>query len=139
MSDTRTIEIDFEIHKKIESERKNFSETPNTVLRRLLNIDIKSTSPKTIQNSGRPWAGKRVVLPHGTELKMEYNGIVYTGRIDNSYWHVEGKKFNSPSAAASGTVLTKKGTHTNLNGWNLWQIKRPSDIDWTNIDSLRNH
>jgi hypothetical protein len=39
MADLQTIEIDFDVHKRIELERTSFTETPNAVLRRLLSID----------------------------------------------------------------------------------------------------
>ena len=38
MSEIATIEIDFDIHKRIEMERQSFTESPNDVLRRLLGL-----------------------------------------------------------------------------------------------------
>lgn len=136
MADLRTIEIDFDVHKLIELERTSFTETPNAVLRRLLKIDDSQPAPEL--TGGRPWAGKGVTLPHGTDLRMEYNGQVYTGRIENGRWLVEDKEFNSPSAAAGGVALTKEGRHTSLDGWIYWQVKRPGDRGWTAIRALRN-
>jgi len=139
MSEMRTIEIDFEVHKRIELERTSFNEPPNTALRRLLGIEgaAPAAPPQAAVPSGRPWAGKGVTLPHGTELSMEYNGRVYTGRIENGRWLVEGKEFKSPSAAAGGVALTKDGRHTSLDGWIYWQVKRPGDAGWTAISTLR--
>ncbi|MCT8988870.1 hypothetical protein NYR54_00975 [Chelativorans sp. SCAU2101] len=141
MSEMRTIEIDFEVHKRIELERTSFNEPPNTALRRLLGIEgaAPAAPPQTAAPSGRPWAGKGVTLPHGTELRMEYNGRVYTGRIENGRWLVEGKEFKSPSAAAGGVALTKDGRHTSLDGWIYWHVKRPGDAGWTAIRTLRSH
>jgi hypothetical protein len=68
---------------------------------------------------------------------MEYNGRVYTGRIDNGRWLVEGKEFKSPSAAAGGVALTKDGRHTSLDGWIYWYVKRPGDANWIALSSLR--
>jgi hypothetical protein len=137
MSEMRTIEIDFEVHKRIEMARMSFAETPNAVLRRLLHINGEAPAVPIPSSSGRPWAGKGVTLPHSTELRMEYNGHVYTGRIDNGRWLVEGKEFKSPSAAASGVALTKDGRHTSLDGWIYWQVKRPGDTNWIAIGQLR--
>lgn len=140
MPDLRTIEIDFDVHKIIELERSSFSETPNEVLRRLLKVNGASSAPKKVApdtNAGRPWAGKGVTLPHGTELRMEYNGRRYTGAIDNGEWAIEGKRFKSPSAAAGGVALTKDGKRTNLDGWIYWYAKRPGDTDWVSIKQLR--
>ncbi|GGZ44238.1 hypothetical protein [Asticcacaulis endophyticus] len=136
MQNMRSIEIDFDVHKKIEIERLNFSETPNDVLRRLLKITVKE-SKYSQSLMGKPWSGKGVTLPHQTELRMEYNGTVYEGRITNGIWVVEGKDFNSPSAAASGIAVTKKGKTTNLDGWIYWRVKRPGDTAWTAIADLR--
>jgi hypothetical protein len=139
MPDLRTIEIDFDVHKIIELERSSFSETPNEVLRRLLRVNGASSAPKVVPdtNAGRPWAGKGVTLPHGTDLRMEYNGRRYTGTIDNGEWVVEGERFKSPSAAAGGVALTKDGKRTNLDGWIYWYAKRPGDTDWVSIKQLR--
>lgn len=138
MPDLRTIEIDFDVHKIIELERNSFSETPNEVLRRLLKVSGKRSSSQPQKAMiGRPWSGKGVTLPHGTELRMDYNGRQYTGTIDNGEWVVEGQRFKSPSAAAGGVAVTKSGKHTNLDGWNYWEAKRPGDTDWVAIKEMR--
>ncbi len=136
MTDFQTIEIDFDVHKRIELERQSFAESPNAVLRRLLNIGGTS-SPVSTVTLGRPWAGKGVTLPDGTELRMEYNGRVHAGIIQDGVWMVEGGQYKSPSAAAGGVARTKDGKKTNLDGWTYWQVKRPEDVNWIGIDELR--
>jgi len=135
MRELRTIEIDFDVHKRIELERTSFTETPNAVLRRLLNIPDDKPAPQL--SPGRPWTGKGVTLPHGTELRMEYNGRVHKGVIENGAWHVEGGQYRSPSAAASGVARTKGGNRTSLDGWIYWHAKRPGDANWIGISQLR--
>ena len=135
MSELRSIEIDFDVHKCIELERRTFQETPNEVLRRLLGIDKKSRSLGV--STGRPWSGKGVTLPHGTDVRMEYNGRLHIGTIHDGEWLVEGKRFKSPSAAAGGVATTKLGKHPSLDGWEYWQVKRPGDHDWVPISELR--
>ena len=140
MSAIRTIEIDFDIHKLIESKRMSFSDTPNEVLRRELGLGTSPNGPPpaTRPESGESsWMGKGVTLPHGTELRMEYNGRQYSGVIENGKWLVEGKCFNSPSAAAGGVALTRDGKSPQLDGWIYWHCKRPGDTDWTSIKQLR--
>src|SRR6056297_1141590 len=92
MGQTRTIEIDFDVHRAIELERRDFDESPNEVLRRLLDLapsapsaSVEKGRPSSpgSERSGRPWSGKGVELPHGTELRMEYNGQVFLGRIED--------------------------------------------------------
>ena len=136
MSELRTIEIDFDVHKIIELERTGFSETPNEVLRRLLKVNGPLPTKPTTEPAGRPWSGKGVTLSHGTELRMEYNGRQYTGAIENGEWVVEGKRFRSPSAAAGGVAVTKNGKHTNLDGWIYWYAKRSGDTEWVAIKQL---
>ena len=137
MSEFRTIEIDFDVHKMIEMERQSFTESANDVLRRLLKIGEQSQGhPRPVRN-GRPWSGKGVTLPHGTKLRMEYNGCEYSGVIEDGGWSVDGKRFLSPSAAASGVAVTRDGKHTNLDGWIYWYIRRPSDEDWIAMRQLR--
>ncbi|WFU08597.1 hypothetical protein QA646_15035 [Rhizobium sp. CB3090] len=137
MTELRTIEIDFDVHKRIELARQSFAETPNTVLRRLLQIEDQALAAQVTDTGGRPWASKGVTLPHGTELRMEYNGRVHTGIIQNGAWLVEGDRYSSPSAAAGGVALTKDDKRTNLDGWKYWHIRRPEETKWIAISSLR--
>lgn len=139
MNEFRTIEIDFEVHKRIEMERRNFSEMPNSVLRRILKIDEgkKAAEKPTPTPPGRPWSGKGVTLLHGTKLRMQYNGRQHIGLIDNGEWLVEDRRFKSPSAAAGGVALTRNGKHTKLDGWNYWEARQPGNQDWARIKDLR--
>jgi len=139
MSQLRTIEIDFDIHKMIEAERRSFDESPNDVLRRLLNLGrLNSISPRsTTSNGKRSWSGDGVELSQGTRLRMEYNQRVYCGVIDDGEWLIENRRFPSPSAAASAIGLTKKGKTTNLDGWKYWYVQRPGEDNWLFLNSLR--
>ena len=140
MSDFQTIEIDFDVHKKIEAERKGFSDSPNDALRRLLDLGealkpLPQTSAQT--NSGRAWQGKTVSLPHGTKVRMRYNGTQYKGLIDDGQWLVEEERYGSPSAAASGVAITKSGNKTSLDGWIYWEAMKPGESRWTAIKQLK--
>ena len=140
MRDFQTIEIDFDVYKKIEAERKGFSDSPNDALRRLLNLGESSKPLLEISaqtNGGRAWQGKTVSLPHGTEVRMKYNGTQYKGLIDNGQWLVEGEKYGSPSAAASGVAITKSGNKTSLDGWIYWEAMKPGESRWTPIKKLK--
>lgn len=158
MPNLRRIEIDFDVHKKIEEARRSFSDSPNAVLRRLLNIggdeqcserltpmnnelgeasEFTGARPWLDEDSEQPWWGKGVTLPHGTELRMEYRGRLYSGVIENGRWVVEGERFGSPSKAAGGVARTTDGKRPQLNGWIYWQVRRPGDEDWIPINQLR--
>jgi len=137
MAETKTIEIDLDVHKLIESSRETFSEPPNTVLRRLLELG-ESGSPQPQRDPSRgAWTGKGVLLPDGTELRMQYRGQEHRGVIRDSVWLIEGRRFNSPSAAAGGVARTKDGRRPSLDGWKYWHVKRPGDPGWRALDSLR--
>lgn len=140
MQEMRSIEIDFDVSKKIELERVSFSETANDVLRRLLGVQ-RSERPQTQVSvavpSGASWHGKGVTLPDTTQLKMSYNGRTYEGVISDGAWMVAGKRHSSPSAAAGAVGVTKDGGKTSLDGWLYWQAKLPNSSRWVKIRSLR--
>lgn len=132
----RTVEIDFDVHKKIEQARMSFGEDDNTVLRRLLGL--KAASPKPAGDvKGTPWEDNGVLLPHGTKIRMEYTRVKHEGVISNGRWLVEGSLYDTPSGAATAIVTTKGGKSTKLNGWTYWQVKRPQDADWVSLMALR--
>ena len=134
----RSIEIDFEVHKRIEAERTGFTESANDVLRRLLGIGQAVTaSPPAVAAGGRPWTGKGVTLPSGTRLRMDYNGRAIAGVVGDGIWLVEGREFSSPSSAASELCRTKAGKKTSIDGWKYWQAQRPGDDRWVDIGRLR--
>lgn len=135
MSILRTIEIDFDIHKLIEAERRGFDESPHKALRRLLGLPQVPEASQA-PSPGRPWKGDGIVLDHGTPVRMNYNGRLHEGQIDDGKWLVEGIRYSSPSGAASGTAVTKKGKKTNLNGWTIWEVKRASDAEWICLNDL---
>ncbi len=136
----KTIEIDFDVFQIITLERKNFDESENDALRRLLGIEKPyvgvGADPEQI-DSGCPWFGKGVELPAKTEVRMEYLGNQYRGTIRDGLWEVGGNSYKSPSAAASGVARTKDGRKTSLNGWTLWHVKRPHDNKWTALNKIR--
>lgn len=137
MLETRTIEIDFDVHKHLEAARTSFSETPNETLKRILGIErCASDAPSPNVPQGRPWAWKGVELAHGTELRMDYNGRQHSGIVRNGIWVVESKEYSSPSAACS-VARTKDGRSTPLDGWKYWYVRQPGQMRWTLIDKLR--
>jgi hypothetical protein len=135
MSEYRPIDIDFDVHKKIELERQSFAETDNEVLRRLLSIG-HSLKASAANISGRPWVWKGVELPHGTELRMTYNGRTHSGMIQNGRWMIGGREYSSPSSAAGALARTKAGGSPSLNGWELWEAKLPGTERWRGLKSF---
>jgi hypothetical protein len=141
MTQYRTIEVDFDVHKCIENERHGFDESQNDALRRLLQLGKPKADPATAIPSSPPrrksWSDQGVTLPHETAIRMNYNGRTYEGRIIDGSWVIGEHSFVSPSGAASGVAVTKKGKHTRLDGWIYWQAKLPGSDTWNSLESLR--
>ncbi|NGM44182.1 hypothetical protein G5B31_01385 [Rhodobacter sp. SGA-6-6] len=145
----KTIEIDFDVHRLIELERQGFDEPENSALRRLLKLPTSnapstptkaaagSEGPEETTDAGMAWSWKGVVLPHGTQLRMEYRGQMVRGQVQNGKWVVAGKPYTSPSDAAGSSVKTKRGDRPSLNGWVYWEVKRPTDTSWRKLNSLK--
>ena len=130
------IEIDVDVSSIINSARLTANETSNDVLRRLLGL---GSAPLFSHGTSIQWSDGSVVLPNGTRLRMMYGRPkrVYVGEIRNGRWIVNGMTFRSPSGAASGVALTATGQNTRLNGWHLWEVKRPNDHAWFRLASIR--
>jgi hypothetical protein len=137
-----TIEIDFDIHKMIESERRSFTEPHYMALRRLLKLpDIEPGSAKeqTRAPEGRSWRDGLVELPHGTLARMAYDRgkQVFQGEFLDGKLVVNGQSFDALSEAASELARTKAGTKTSLNGWIYWEAKLPGESKWRRLSDIR--
>lgn len=137
-----TMEIDFDIHKVIETERRNFEEPSYVALRRLLKLpepekleDKQSPPPE----HGRPWRLGHVEVPHGSLARMEYDRgrQVYEGQFLDGKLVVNGQAFATLSSAARALATTKNGQPPNLNGWNYWQAKFPGETEWRSLEEMR--
>ena len=135
MSEFTSIQIDFEVFQKIQSERKSFNDSDNNALRRL--IGLSSTASAFSDNDNQtPMKGGinlryGVSLPEGAQLRMRYGGTYHNGEVrDGSIW-VNGKSFKGPSPAAVEI------TGGNVNGWNYWEVLFPGSNNWVKIIRLR--
>ncbi len=128
----RMIEIDFDVHKVIEANRTSFEDTPNSVLRRLLDLpgDQSDVFSETLDEDGA-WTDGLVVLPAFTELRMTYNRQHFRALVRNGKWHDDqGGIHTSPSGAACSLARTKDGKKTHLNGKNYWEVRLPNSSEW---------
>lgn|SRR5690348_6469856 len=142
MDHLQKIEIDWDIHKLIEAERRSFDEPPYIALRRLLKLPPSKLSPASELRdigTGLPWTDEGVTVPHGSLARMEYcrGAQVYEGKFLNGRLVVNGKSFLSLSAAADALAVTKAGRKTSLNGWNYWQVKFPGEAEWRSLKDMR--
>ena len=137
-----TIEIDFDIHKRIEAERKGFDEPPRMALRRLLNLPelpIDSADGPRALPEGRAWREGLVEVPHGSLARMSYQRgkQIFEGRFWDGKLIVDGRSFDTLSSAASALAVTKFGDHPSLNGWNYWEAKFPGESKWRSLSKMR--
>ncbi len=126
------IEVDFDVFKALTARRPSEAVTENDVLRQLLRLPPRNSSAVTA-DSPRPedWVTKGVRLPAGTELRATYKGQTYLARVSSGALVYDGKRFNSPSAAAMSI------TGNPVNGWTFWECRLPGQGRRTTLKELR--
>jgi len=127
------IEIDFDVFKELTNRRATESMTYNDVLRELLGLNpLKTsvTSSASVSSAG-DWTTKGVTFPAGTEFRANYKGRTLLGKVESGSLVVNGKRFDSPSAAAVSI------TGNMVNGWIFWECRMPGRTSWQTIKMLR--
>lgn len=130
----RTIEVDFDVYKTLTSRRPTEDVTENDVLRDLLGLSPKRqrADPNVIPVSdANAWTVKGVRFPADTEFRATFKGQTWLGRVEHGALVINGKKFDTPSAAA--VAITKVAT----NGWTFWECRLPGQASWQIIKGLR--
>lgn len=128
-----TIEIDFDVFKELTTRRTTESISYNDVLRKLLGLNpLKESvlSPDVATSEGA-WTTKGVTFPAGSEFRANYKGRIISGKVESGYLVVNGKRFDSPSAAAVSI------TGNMVNGWIFWECRLPGKVSWQILKSLR--
>lgn len=137
----KTIEIDFDIHKKIEAERRGFDEPPYLALRRLLKLpEIELPEIDDDPNrEGEPFVEDGVEILHGSDARMRYQRgtQVFEGKFLDGKLVVDGVAYPTLSAAASDLARTRDGKKTNLNGWLYWEVRAPGTSRWRAMKDIR--
>ena len=125
------IEIDFDVFKALTARRQSEDVSENDVLRQLLRLGPKSTPSRTTSPAVDDWVIKGVRLPAGTELRATYKARTHLARVAAGALELNGRKFDSPSAAAISI------TGNPVNGWTFWQCRLPGQPKWQMLRSLR--
>lgn len=128
-----TIDVDFDVFKQLTVRRATEDVSYNDVIRELLGLgqaNAKATGNAT-SSAPNDWVAKGVRFPAGTEFRASYKGQVRTGRVEGGALTVDGKRYESPSAAA---VAVTGGP---VNGWIFWECRLPGKSTWQSIDRLR--
>ena len=128
-----TIEVDFDVYKQLTVRRSTEEVSYNDVIRELLGLGQGKVSASKASQSPSPedWVAKGVRFPAGTEFRANYKGQIYTGRVEGGALAVNGKKYDSPSAAAVAI------TGSPVNGWRFWECRLAGKSSWQLIESLR--
>ena len=130
----RTIEVDFDVFKALTTRRPSEDVTENDVLRDLLGLRSKrgpgAKAPTETPDAG-DWIVKGIRFPTGTEFRANYKGQTWLGRVERGALVVNGRRFDTPSAAA--VFITKSPT----NGWTFWECRLPGQASWQIIKGLR--
>ena len=127
------IEIDFDVFKELTNRRATESITCNDVLREILGLNPKKTTSinTDLASSAGSWTTKGVTFPAGTEFRTTYKGQTIFGKVEDGFLMVNGKRFDSPSAAAVSI------TGNMVNGWIFWECRFPGKTAWQIIKALR--
>ena len=126
------IEVDFDVFKALTMRRASEHVTENDVLRQMLGLSSKKepTVPAARPEAG-DWITKGVRFPAGTEFRAKYKGQTWLGRVEGGALVVNGKRYDTPSAAAVPI------TENPVNGWTFWECRLPGQAGWKIIKALR--
>ena len=137
----RPIDIDLDVHRCIEQRRRSFGQSPNDILREYFDLPPRPGAPASAPEGDTAkagdWSWKGVTLPAGTELRMTYNGRTHAGTVAGGAWQIAGATYTSPSSAADALARSRDGKHVSLNGWKLWEARKPGSKKWELLDDLR--
>lgn len=127
-----TIDVDFDVFKAITLRRTSEEVTANDVLRQVLGLPSRKepTVPSPRMEAG-DWVTKGVRFPAGTEFRAKYKGQTWLGRVEAGALVLNGKRYDSPSAAAISI------TDNPVNGWTFWECRLPGQGGWKILKSLR--
>jgi predicted CopG family antitoxin len=128
-----TIEVDFDVFKQLTVRRATEDVSYNDVIRELLGLgESKEKASKEItSNSSTDWVAKGVRFAAGTEFRATYKGQIRVGVVERGALVVDGKQYDSPSAAAVAI------TGSPVNGWRFWDCRFPGKSSWQPIETLR--
>lgn len=128
----QTIDVDFDVYKAITLRRTSEEVTANDVLRQVLGLPSRNepTLPTSRSDAG-DWITKGVRFPSGTEFRANYKGQTWLGRVEGGALMLNGKRYDSPSAAAISI------TNNPVNGWTFWECRLPGQGHWTILKALR--
>jgi hypothetical protein len=127
------IEIDFEVFKELTNRRATEHVTYNDVLREVLGLKPLTAPPTKpiLETPVGAWTTKGITFPAGTEFRANYKGQTILAKVESGSLVLNGKRFDSPSAAAVSI------TGNMVNGWIFWECRMLGKTSWQTIKMLR--
>lgn len=127
-----TIEVDFDVFKALTARRPTEETSENDVLRQILGLPTRKAGPtQSAAPAPGDWVTKGVRFPAGTEFRAAYKGQTYLARVEGGGLMLNGKRFDTPSAAAMSIADSP------VNGWTFWEARLPGQAGWKMIRTLR--
>ena len=126
------IYVDFDVFKALTARRATESVTENDVLRQLFGLTpAGQIRHADARHRAGDWVAKGVRFPEGTAVRAKYKGKTYFAEVKDGALFVEGKRYDSPSAAAISI------TGNPVNGWAFWEARLPGQGEWKTMKSFR--
>jgi hypothetical protein len=127
-----TIEVDFDVFKALTARRPTEDVSENDVIRQILGLPARRLAqPAPTAPAPGDWITKGVRFPAGTEFRAAYKGQTYLGRVEGGALTLNGKRFDTPSAAAMSI------SDSPVNGWTFWEARLPGQAAWKALRSFR--
>jgi len=127
-----TIEVDFDVFKALTARRPSEEVSENDVLRQILGLPArKASQAQPAAPAPGDWVAKGVRFPAATEFRATYKGQTYLARVEGGGLMLNGKRFDTPSAAAMSIADSP------VNGWTFWEARLPGQAGWKMIKTLR--
>lgn len=133
------IEIDNEVWKELQKRAIPLVDTPNSVLRKLLelgNVNISQTidgaKPENYSFAELLTSPNIIDSLEGKRIWRKYKGRDYYAEVRNGKYIIDDKTFDSPSGAA---MYVSKGVP--INGWTFWRYLNSINNQWLPISELR--
>ena len=102
--------------------------------------EAEQESPLGMSSLVQLWRSPRgEMFPVGLKLRAQYVGKTYNAKVTNQGIEFDGKKYDSPSAAAIAVKETagKVGAGANTNGWQFWEMWDAKVMTWVSIQGLK--
>jgi len=106
-----------------------------SVIERIVDDFLERTEDdfnNSLLNLGEGYLWENLFLPENTKLRTKYFGEFKTATLRKNKFWFEGKAYNSPSI-----VCKVMRGNTSNNAWRMFDIQRPTDLQYRSAEKLR--